>query len=232
MGLLAGLGWLAGLVFLWGSRAWTTRDKWIGTLVLPGGLAGSLLLIVMVVPPEGGGTCTKSTSGALHCTDGPGVGPHILHIALLVFVVLAPIVTTTYLVWRARSSAIPKPSASSAPTLESTTRMTPINPRPANATITGGASIPNEPLDEQAATMRSAVYAAVAGTRKPEAASAYTAKCRVLSAPFVYCPFQPSRCVSSTWRAGDPNAGRKARGGESAHLSRSAVKARARQLTP
>ncbi len=32
-GFIFGLGWLAGLVLLWSSRAWTTRDKWIGTLV-------------------------------------------------------------------------------------------------------------------------------------------------------------------------------------------------------
>lgn len=104
-GLFAGLGWLVGVIFLWGSRAWTTRDKWIGTLVLPGGLAGSLLLIVMVVPPERGGTCATSESGAVRCTDGPGVGAHILYTAILVIVVLAPIVTTAYLVWRVRRSA-------------------------------------------------------------------------------------------------------------------------------
>ena len=34
-GFIFGVGWLAGLVSLWSSRAWTTRDKWIGTLVIP-----------------------------------------------------------------------------------------------------------------------------------------------------------------------------------------------------
>ena len=38
-GFIIGLGWLVGLILLWSSRAWTTRDKWIGTLVIPGGLA-------------------------------------------------------------------------------------------------------------------------------------------------------------------------------------------------
>jgi hypothetical protein len=39
-GFIVGLGWVAGLVLLWSSRAWSTRDKWVGTLVVPGGLVG------------------------------------------------------------------------------------------------------------------------------------------------------------------------------------------------
>ena len=31
------VGWLAGVVLLWKSDVWTTRDKLIGTLVVPGG---------------------------------------------------------------------------------------------------------------------------------------------------------------------------------------------------
>ncbi|GLY91152.1 HAAS signaling domain-containing protein [Actinoallomurus iriomotensis] len=33
------LGWLIGVVLLWASARWTSRDKLIGTLVFPGGLA-------------------------------------------------------------------------------------------------------------------------------------------------------------------------------------------------
>jgi hypothetical protein len=33
------LVWVVGVVLLWRSRAWTLRDKLIGTLVVPGGLA-------------------------------------------------------------------------------------------------------------------------------------------------------------------------------------------------
>jgi hypothetical protein len=43
-GFIFGFGWFAGLILLWSSRAWTTRDKWIGTLVVPGGLAASVLI--------------------------------------------------------------------------------------------------------------------------------------------------------------------------------------------
>jgi hypothetical protein len=44
--LLAGaslfiVGWFVGVALLWSSRIWTLRDKLIGTLVLPGGLASA-----------------------------------------------------------------------------------------------------------------------------------------------------------------------------------------------
>jgi hypothetical protein len=45
-GFILGVGWVAGLVLLWSSRAWTTREKWIGTLVFPGGLATSVLVVL------------------------------------------------------------------------------------------------------------------------------------------------------------------------------------------
>ena len=38
------VGWFVGAVMLWGSNTWTTVDKVIGTLVLPFGFAGSLLI--------------------------------------------------------------------------------------------------------------------------------------------------------------------------------------------
>jgi hypothetical protein len=37
--VLLPLVWVVGVVLLWRSRAWTPRDKLIGTLVVPGGLA-------------------------------------------------------------------------------------------------------------------------------------------------------------------------------------------------
>ena len=41
-----GLGWIFGLILLWGSRAWTTVDKWIGTIVVS---AWSLLAGLVLV---------------------------------------------------------------------------------------------------------------------------------------------------------------------------------------
>lgn len=53
------LGWLLGVVLLWASSAWNTRDKILGTLVVPGGLAAPLYLGIVAV-------------GASSCIDGPG----------------------------------------------------------------------------------------------------------------------------------------------------------------
>ncbi len=43
-GFLFGVGWVVGVVLLWNSRVWTLRDKLIGTLVIPGGLATTVFL--------------------------------------------------------------------------------------------------------------------------------------------------------------------------------------------
>ena len=42
------LGWFVGVVLLWTSRIWTVRDKLIGTLVVPGGLATAVFLVLGV----------------------------------------------------------------------------------------------------------------------------------------------------------------------------------------
>src|SRR5918996_268168 len=39
------VGWFVGLVLLWASQIWTTRDKLIGTFVVPGGLAPALFML-------------------------------------------------------------------------------------------------------------------------------------------------------------------------------------------
>jgi hypothetical protein len=47
-GLLAGIGWIVGVILLWTSDRWRTSDKWLGTLVWPGGLAAVGLLPLLV----------------------------------------------------------------------------------------------------------------------------------------------------------------------------------------
>ncbi len=112
-GLALGVGWLIGLILLWSSRLWTTRDKLIGTLIVPGGIGTALWVLT--------GTSTSSrmchgqaaqinpTTGAMirpasiHCT--PSIGPSLLstvwHIVLIAFFVLGPIVSAVYLARRA-----------------------------------------------------------------------------------------------------------------------------------
>ena len=42
--LLVGVGWLLGVALLWSSKVWSTRDKLVGTFLLPGGLLFAALL--------------------------------------------------------------------------------------------------------------------------------------------------------------------------------------------
>jgi len=105
-GFIFGFGWFAGLILLWSSRARTTREKWIGTLVIPGGLATSLLVGLIVNISLGLPTkqiCRGIAGGAQHCTNASGAstGSSILAIAVFAVLVLAPIATSIYLARRA-----------------------------------------------------------------------------------------------------------------------------------
>jgi uncharacterized membrane protein len=105
-GFVGFVGWIVGLILLWTSAVWSTRDKLIGTFVLPGGLAFSLLFFIVElaatvqecsddVDPITGKTISST------CT-GPSTAVLGLWVAALVVVVLAPIATTIYLTRRMR----------------------------------------------------------------------------------------------------------------------------------
>jgi hypothetical protein len=79
---LFGVGWFIGVVLLWSSRVWTLRDKLIGTLVLPGGLAAAPFVFAGVGSASGGDV-------------------DYLAVALAVSSVVLPILTSIYLTWRA-----------------------------------------------------------------------------------------------------------------------------------
>ena len=93
------LGWIVGLILLWSSPVWTSRDKWIGSLIIPGGLLlpGELLLYPSTV-------CSSPSVNGQVVTD-TCANPSGLHqaVVMLVFalVVAAPIVTAIYLARRA-----------------------------------------------------------------------------------------------------------------------------------
>jgi hypothetical protein len=103
-GFIFGVGWFAGLILLWSSRAWTARDKWIGTLVIPGGLATGVF-IGLVVNTIGATrqVCTSFAGGVQRCAPagGPSAGPSFLGVAVFAVLVLAPIATSVYLARRA-----------------------------------------------------------------------------------------------------------------------------------
>jgi hypothetical protein len=116
VGLLIGglvipvVGWFVGVALLWGSRAWTTREKLLGTLVVPGGLATSLFVIVLAFSSSISGDCAQNigpvsgqTAGS--CGDETSLVWVVLAAGFLVFLLVAPVVMTAYLALRLRRPA-------------------------------------------------------------------------------------------------------------------------------
>jgi hypothetical protein len=114
------VGWLVGLVLLWSSRLWTTRDKLVGTLIVPGGIATVVVVLLLT------GTKRRCTDLLTHSSTGtlitkvncaPSAGPSsattVWQIALLAFVVLGPVITAIYLARRTRAT----PARAAAPSL-------------------------------------------------------------------------------------------------------------------
>ena len=109
-GFICIVGWFVGVALLWTSRIWTIRDKLIGTLVVPGGLATAGFLVLGVGSGSG-----EVCSGFVTTTRGPhGVtsvdrgnqcassgGVNYLALALLIVLVVLPILTAIYLGRRA-----------------------------------------------------------------------------------------------------------------------------------
>jgi hypothetical protein len=101
------LGWLVGVALLWASAVWTTRDKLLGTVVVPGGLALPLFLAMFPAYTE---ACSEELdpvsgapiSGAQVCTGGPTEALEVLWPILFVALLVAPLVTTVYLARRMR----------------------------------------------------------------------------------------------------------------------------------
>jgi hypothetical protein len=127
------LGWAVGVVLLWLSPRWTTRDKLLGTLVWPGGLLAPALLLVAGAAAgllaTSVTTCTSPPvvapvdsapqdvhQAAAHCTTSGGVGlpPWLfitLSLVLLILAVAGPIWTARRLLRRASESpAQPNPA--------------------------------------------------------------------------------------------------------------------------
>jgi uncharacterized membrane protein len=101
------LGWIVGVVLLWISDVWSTRDKIIGTLVVPGGLALPLGLTFI------------ASNAPVSCEVAPGTnefGPCVaatsstmagaLEWIVLVFLVIAPIVVAVHLARKLRRARL------------------------------------------------------------------------------------------------------------------------------
>ena len=111
IGLLIGgfalvVGWFVGLALLWRSGAWTTREKLVGTFLVPGGLLPAFLLIGAGAATCGGGYISE-TSGPVdpYCTVTLSVPGQVLWTALLAVCLVGPIFTTVFLARRIRRPA-------------------------------------------------------------------------------------------------------------------------------
>jgi hypothetical protein len=94
-GFIAGFGWLAGALLLWTSRAWTVREKLVGTLVVPGGL----LLPIYILHTSG--VSSASCAGRAHCAP---TNAQVGWMVVAAILVLASIWSSMFLTRRARCS--------------------------------------------------------------------------------------------------------------------------------
>jgi hypothetical protein len=112
-GFLFLVGWIAGVVLLWSSSIWTTREKIIGTLVVPGGLATGIFALSFTFA-GGIGAQECASTGALYrmgkdgsphlvrpgsetCTGGASTLGTIVILLALAILIIGPIATSFYL---------------------------------------------------------------------------------------------------------------------------------------
>ena len=97
-------GWFVGVALLWGSPVWSKRDKLIGTLVVPGGLAFPLFMLFF-----GGPSLSCSVRRTLFELDSDGFCergiPHPLMTLILAVAFLAAIASIAYLARRMKANA-------------------------------------------------------------------------------------------------------------------------------
>lgn len=106
------VGWLAGVVLLWSSNLWTRRDKLIGTLVVPGGLATGMLAMSITLAGVGGQVCSvggprhpvgpdgsiiRLPGASQNCTGGLSTLGTIGLLLALAVLLIGPIATSIYL---------------------------------------------------------------------------------------------------------------------------------------
>jgi uncharacterized membrane protein len=98
------IGWFVGVVLLWISDAWNTRDKIIGTLVVPGGLAGAFGFVLALGSMPNTVSCGVSGPGdpVRSCVSHTSTLGSAVALILGSLIVIVPIVTAIYLSRRLR----------------------------------------------------------------------------------------------------------------------------------
>lgn len=98
---MAGVGWLFGVAGLWMGTRWKTWEKIVGTVVLPGGLFGSMFLLSTGVWQSSGSTSSVSVSPMDGSTTPMDAGTNPLIPAFptvaAIIVILLPIAVAVYL---------------------------------------------------------------------------------------------------------------------------------------
>jgi hypothetical protein len=104
-GFFFAIGWLAGAVLLWSSGVWTTREKLVGTFVVPGGLALPVFLLLWTAAGSGG-SCIGPVGpqGETVCTGDGGTSTleYVGGIVLITALVVGSIAAAVYLARRMR----------------------------------------------------------------------------------------------------------------------------------
>lgn len=100
--ILPVVGWIIGVVLLWTSTVWTTGEKILGTIFVPGGLALPLFLLVIAASGEGVSCGGPVVGGALTCTDNPSNSAQVVATLFVILLSLAPLATVAYLATRLR----------------------------------------------------------------------------------------------------------------------------------
>jgi hypothetical protein len=103
--ILPVIGWFVGVVLFWASDTWTTGEKLLGTLVVPGGLA--LPFFVLTIGAYSDSCGGPVGGGPVTCTGGPSNTAQILGTTLVVALFIAPIAVTAYLARRRAQVAVP-----------------------------------------------------------------------------------------------------------------------------
>lgn len=102
------LGWAVGAFLLWGARRWTTREKLLGTLVIPGG-PGMVLWLVAFAPGQAcGATMEVADDGTVLSTTEVCTGfalPAWLGVLLFIALLVMPFVVAGLLYSQARARA-------------------------------------------------------------------------------------------------------------------------------
>ena len=104
-GFIFVFGWLVGVVLLWLSDVWTLRDKLLGTLVVPGGLALPAYLALGFGLSSSTTDCVGQVGGAMTCTTSGGIAGWEQTLIVLA-IAAAAVATVAVAVHLARSSRV------------------------------------------------------------------------------------------------------------------------------